>query len=477
LPQATTSVLGGVKPDGTSIVVNSGVISAATQVNADWDSSSGVSAILNKPTIPAAQIQSDWTVTDNTLKSFIRNKPTIPSLSNFAFSANQLTVTNNGAIRLFTNTHNWSFNNNGSLTYPDNSIQVTAYTGTTWPSQVGQGGKFLTTDGNILSWATVAGGGGLSISDFGEGFSLTDTNKIVTNKLYNNDITQPTQRYRLELTSTGVVVLPDQSVINGATLKTVAGNYAGITAGPAGSTDEDSWVWVDNNGATIATKYSTDAHTWTFDNIGKLTTPGGLEIYNEDGVNSISTTGGLYITNTGLDQLAIIWNAGDNELPEGQDVRSTNIFAGSSGLSIEIINDADVSHGWNFNGDSTLSYPENAVQRDTATVTCAGNTSTVIYTASSIFQYTVKLLIQVEGNEGASVDWDTQACEMIIARSVRANTVASSVYGIVYTSTAPLATFTADWNATSNRIEVICTTPSANEVYVRTFATEIQTSP
>jgi hypothetical protein len=97
-------------------------------------------------------------VADNTLKSFIKNKPSIPSLNNFAFSANQITVTNNGAIRLLTNTYSWSFNANGSLTYPDNSIQVTAYTGTTWPSQVGNGGKFLTTDGNVLSWATVASG-------------------------------------------------------------------------------------------------------------------------------------------------------------------------------------------------------------------------------------------------------------------------------------------------------------------------------
>jgi hypothetical protein len=61
---------------------------------------------------------------------------------------------------LLTNTRSWSFNNNGSLTYPDNSVQVTAYTGTTWPSQVGQGGKFLTTDGNVLSWATVTASAG-----------------------------------------------------------------------------------------------------------------------------------------------------------------------------------------------------------------------------------------------------------------------------------------------------------------------------
>lgn len=31
----------------------------------------------NKPTIPAAQIQSDWNQTDNTAKDFIKNKPTI----------------------------------------------------------------------------------------------------------------------------------------------------------------------------------------------------------------------------------------------------------------------------------------------------------------------------------------------------------------------------------------------------------------
>jgi hypothetical protein len=48
-------------------------------VNADWDSTSGLSEILNKPTIPPAQIQSDWTQTDNTELDFIKNKPTLPA--------------------------------------------------------------------------------------------------------------------------------------------------------------------------------------------------------------------------------------------------------------------------------------------------------------------------------------------------------------------------------------------------------------
>ena len=129
-----------------------------------------------------------------------------------------------------------------------------------------------------------------------------------------------------------------------------------------------------------------------------------------------------------------------------------------------------------LNANGALEYPNSALQRDTATVACAGNASTVVYTASGQYQHTIRLLIQVEGTVGAAVDWDTQACEMIIAKSFRANEIAASVYGIVYTSVAPLATFTANWNALTSRVEVLCTTPSANTVSVRIFATEITTS-
>jgi len=69
----------------------------AAQVNSDWNSSSGVSQILNKPTlatvattgdygdlinkpsIPAAQVQSDWSQSDSAAVDFIKNKPTIPA--------------------------------------------------------------------------------------------------------------------------------------------------------------------------------------------------------------------------------------------------------------------------------------------------------------------------------------------------------------------------------------------------------------
>lgn len=71
----------------------------ATQVNADWESTSGVSQILNKPslaaaalsgsyndlsdkpTIPEEQVQADWNQTNSEAKSFIKNKPDIPASS------------------------------------------------------------------------------------------------------------------------------------------------------------------------------------------------------------------------------------------------------------------------------------------------------------------------------------------------------------------------------------------------------------
>jgi len=118
---------------------------------------------------------------------------------------------------------------------------------------------------------------GLSITDFGVGFTDTlDSGKITTSKLYNeNPNPGLNNQYTLEVTNGGVVALPDGSIINGATLKTIAGNYAGITAGPASPAgkDEDSWVWVDNDGATIATKYSTTNNQWKFNNTGGLVFP------------------------------------------------------------------------------------------------------------------------------------------------------------------------------------------------------------
>lgn len=51
----------------------------AAQIQSDWNqtSTSAKDYIKNKPTIPAAQIQSDWNQTTTTAKDYIKNKPTL----------------------------------------------------------------------------------------------------------------------------------------------------------------------------------------------------------------------------------------------------------------------------------------------------------------------------------------------------------------------------------------------------------------
>ena len=62
---------------GVSEILNKPTIPAA-QVNSDWNAVAGVAEILNKPTIPAAQVNSDWNAVSGVAE--ILNKPTIPSV-------------------------------------------------------------------------------------------------------------------------------------------------------------------------------------------------------------------------------------------------------------------------------------------------------------------------------------------------------------------------------------------------------------
>jgi hypothetical protein len=61
---------------GVTRILNKPSIPSA-QVNSDWSASSGVAAILNKPTIPAAQVNSDWNAVSGLAQ--ILNKPVIPA--------------------------------------------------------------------------------------------------------------------------------------------------------------------------------------------------------------------------------------------------------------------------------------------------------------------------------------------------------------------------------------------------------------
>ena len=81
--------------------------------------------LLNKPTIPSAQIQSDWNQGDNTKLDYIKNKPTIPTVpSNVSAFTNDSGYITSSALSGYA-TENW-VTNKGYITGIDSSDVVTA---------------------------------------------------------------------------------------------------------------------------------------------------------------------------------------------------------------------------------------------------------------------------------------------------------------------------------------------------------------
>ena len=106
----------------------------AAQVNSDWNATSGKAQILNKPTlatvatsgsyndlsnkptIPAAQVQSNWTQTTTTAVDYIKNKPTLA------------TVATSGSYNDLSNKPTIPTVNNATLTIQKNGSTVKTFT-------------------------------------------------------------------------------------------------------------------------------------------------------------------------------------------------------------------------------------------------------------------------------------------------------------------------------------------------------------
>ena len=246
--------------------------------------------------------------------------PNTGTTGNIEIAAQQTTIDSNNNV--------WSFRDDGVLELP-------------------LGGDIVDSNGDTVLGGT---GGGISIGDFGEGFSLTAANKIVTNKLYSTNLTQSTQHYRLELDTNGVVHLPDQSMIMGATLKTVPGNYAALMAGPVGK-DEDSQIWVDPDGAWIGTKYNTSQKLWQFDNNGNTLFPNGIKFDGSEG-NTFALTSG---TVSKIDL---------------RDDGGRGFYTDNGGFIIR----GNGTYGWTFGIDGALSFPDNHLTINGSTI---GRSTTV----------------------------------------------------------------------------------------------------
>ena len=114
--------------------------------------------------------------------------------------------------------------------------------------------------------------------------------------------------------------------------------------------------------------------------------------------------------------------------------------------------------------------------------TVLANTPTVVWSSAATTITTAKLVIQVEGSVSpdahGSATWHTQICEAHVAKRANFTTApAISVYGITYTSVSALATFTAQYNLGTGKMEVVATATNAGyPLNIKVFATEIGTS-
>jgi hypothetical protein len=95
--QASTTEFGTIKVGNNLVVDENGFLNASDAPITDWNATSGLARILNKPSlatvatsglysdlsnkpvIPSAQIPADWEQTDELQRDFIRNKPVIPA--------------------------------------------------------------------------------------------------------------------------------------------------------------------------------------------------------------------------------------------------------------------------------------------------------------------------------------------------------------------------------------------------------------
>ena len=223
---------------------------------------------------------------------------------------------------------------------------------------------------NTMSATLTATGSGLSVSDFGDGFSL-DNNKIVTRKLYSTNPNNSSTHYRLELTTGGTIKLPDQSEIIGSTLKGIAGtgelNYTGITIGPSSGNSENTWMYVDAYDAYIATDYNNTQKTWKFDKDGILNLPNNN---GQIGQLAAPYTGLEFRTGSGADWIGISYGEiNDNNTSYFYfDKDGSNYTTANHRAHLQIKNPAHNGHvEWLFDSTGVLTFPNGALK-------IAGNT-------------------------------------------------------------------------------------------------------
>ena len=246
------------KSTGSSIEWSTFPSIPAAQVNVDWNSNSGVTQILNKPTlatvattgsyndlinlptIPAAQLQSDWNQSNSASLDFIKNKPTIfsgnysdlsgrPSIPATISDLSDVNLSNpvpdGSGIKWDSSTNRWVSGTFAGSSYTnsdvDNHLNITGVSA----------GKILSWNGSDYAWVddqTGGGGGGGSQNLF----------STIASSGQNNIVADGTTDILYIEGGSGISISTDQNTDTLTITATSGGTFTGLTDTPANFTSQ-----------------------------------------------------------------------------------------------------------------------------------------------------------------------------------------------------------------------------------------------
>jgi len=297
------------------------------------------------------------------------------------------------------------------------------------PSQSGNNGKYLTTDGNLLSWVDL------------DAVSIFDYNNLINKPIF-PDNTSDLVNDSGFITSSALTGYATESYV------TTRG-YITSAAIPVDISElTDTGNLLGGGGASLG-------------DLAVVISPGGT-----DTLQNITAGQNVHIaaTESGADL-----NDGNVRLQYNPHPDTTAPYITNNSLNIDgigIVLDAGVNTirldaaGLDFDEGYKLPLTQGSG------VSAAG--SGVVYTTVA-YPRVVKLILK------AKLLDDYQACEMMVVRSNSDPVVINhTVYAVIHTTTNPFVTYDANWNALSSKIEITATNLDVtNPIYVESMVIEV----
>lgn len=202
-----------------------------------------------------------------------------------------------------------------------------------------------------------------------------------------------------------------------------------------------------------------NAKEWIFDNTGNIKLPQGGNVLDYNG--NVIIAGGI----------------GGNLVFEDDTVQNS-VQGNSIILQTTAIDSTTTS--WEFNPNGTLSFNGSVLQNNSLTRSILSEITTasptVVWSSSSTIISSVKLILQLEQEQvGDPTGFHTHSCEAIISArgTTQTDIPTMSVYGVNYTYTGSLVTFTVQRNISTGIIEVVATlTDTTNPAYLSIHSIE-----